>query len=87
MGFLKIILYILVFYYVAKFIMRLLAPMMAKKMMEKAAENFENQFNNPYYKEKPNVKDGETVIEKKGQEKNTSKSSDSGEYVDYEEVD
>ncbi len=88
MGFLKIILYFLIFYYVAKFVMRLLAPMMAKKMMDKAAQNFEKQFNNPYYKEKPTVKEGETVIEKTGENPTSKKGSEEGgEYVDYEEID
>lgn len=91
MGFLKIILYFLIFYYVAKFVMRLLAPMMAKKMMDKAAQNFENQFNNPYYKQKSNVKEGETIIEKSSDSSNRAKNStgdnEPGEYVDYEEVD
>ncbi len=83
----KILLYILIFYFVAKIIMRFLAPLMARKMMEKAAKNFEEQFNNPYYKEKPDVKEGETIIEKKGQEKTTPRTKGSGEYVDYEEID
>ncbi len=87
MGFLKIILYFLIFYYVAKFVMRLLAPIMARKMMDKAAENFEKQFNNPYYKEKPKVKEGETVIEKTGDNTTNQKTSEDGEYVDYEEID
>ena len=43
--------------------MRLLAPLMAKKMMEKASQNFENQFNNPYYKKRPETKEGETTTE------------------------
>ncbi len=89
MGFLRFILIVIIVYYVAKFIMRLLAPLMAKKMMEKAAENFEKQFKNPYYKEKPQVKEGQTVIDKKSQEKKPSSGNDSttGEYVDYEEID
>jgi len=87
MGFLRLILYFLIFYWVAKFIMRLLAPIMAKKMMDKAAQNFEKQFNNPYYKEKPKVKEGETVIEKTGETPSRPKKADEGEYVDYEEVD
>jgi hypothetical protein len=65
--------------------MRLLAPLMAKKMMEKASQNFENQFNNPYYKKRPETKEGETYIEKKPRENNNN--NQQGEYIDYEEID
>ncbi len=87
MGILKTIIYILIFYYVFKIIMRLLAPIMARKMMEKASKNFENQFNNPYYKEKPQAKEGETYIEKKPVEKSSKSNNQEGEFVDYEEID
>ncbi|HFX17954.1 MAG TPA: DUF4834 family protein [Flavobacteriales bacterium] len=87
-GILKTIVYILVFYYIFKIIMRLAAPFMAKKMMEKASKNFESQFNNPYYKERPKTKEGETYIEKTPQEKlSKDQGDDSGEFVDYEEID
>ena len=87
MGLLRTIIIIVVVYYVFKYIMRLLAPIMAKKMMEKAAENFENQFNNPYYKERPNTKEGEIYIEKKPKENTSRSKDDEGEFVDFEEVD
>jgi hypothetical protein len=67
--------------------MRLLAPIMAKKMMDKAAENFEKQFKNPYYKEKPSVKEGETIIENTTETATSKPTDNDGEYVDYEEVD
>ncbi len=86
MGFLRTIFIILLVYYIFKFIMRLLAPLMAKKMMEKASQNFENQFNNPYYKKRPETKEGETYIEKKPRE-NQEKTGNEGEYIDYEEID
>ncbi len=89
LGFLKTILIIYVVYYIFKFVMRLAAPHLAKKMMEKAAGNFNEQFNNPYYKEKPQTKEGETYIEK--QPTNPTKvkptKKDEGEYVDFEEID
>jgi len=87
MGFLRTILIFIIIYYIVKFIMRLLAPLLAKKMMEKAAHNFENQFNNPYYKEQPKVKEGETIIEKKPDEKPGNSIQSKGEYVDFEELD
>jgi hypothetical protein len=87
-GILKTIVYILVFYYIFKIIMRLAAPFMAKKMMEKASKNFESQFNNPYYKDKPKTKEGETYIEKAPKEKKSSNTDqETGEFVDYEEID
>jgi len=63
------------------------APMMAKKMMEKATKNFEDQFNNPYYRERPQTKEGEILIEKKPKENPKKDHSQTGEYVDYEEID
>ncbi len=87
MGFLRTIIIIIIVYYVFKFIMRLLAPIMAKKMMEKATENFEKHFNNPYYKERPQTKEGETYIEKKPKENLSRSKNDEGEFVDFEEVD
>ena len=86
MAFLKFIFYIIIFYLIAKIIMRLLAPFMVNKMMDKASKNFEKQFNNPYYKKKPQVKEGETIIEKTGND-SPKKKNNSGEYVDYEEID
>lgn len=85
--FMKFLLIILVIYLVFKILGRVLAPMLARKMMEKAAKNFENQFNNPYYKEHPETKEGETYIEKKPEDTPKKPSNDSGDYVDYEEVD
>jgi len=87
MGFLKTILIFIIIYYIFKFVMRLAAPYLAKKMMEKAAGNFENQFNNPYYKEKPQTKEGETYIEKKPADTQPKNKGNEGEYVDYEEID
>jgi len=87
MGFLRIILIFILIYYIFKVIMRIFAPIMAKKMMEKAAKTFEDQFNNPYYKEHPVTKEGETRIEKKPKESTPKNNSQSGEYVDYEEID
>ena len=87
MGFLRTILIFIVIYYIFKFVMRLAAPHLAKKMMEKAAGNFEEQFNNPYYKKKPETKEGETYIEKRATDKNPKPKKDEGEYVDFEEID
>jgi len=84
---LKVILIFIIVYYVFKLAMRLLAPYLAKKMMDKAAQNFENQFNNPYYRDKPAAKEGETIIEKKPEEKTSISKENEGDYVDYEEID
>ena len=83
----KFILIVLIIYLAFRIFGRVFAPMLAKKMMKKAAENFEKQFNNPYYKEHPETEEGETYIEKKPGESKRNGSKDSGEYVDYEEVD
>jgi hypothetical protein len=66
--------------------MRLAAPYIAKKMMDKAAGNFNDQFNNPYYKEKPETKEGETYIEKAPTDVKP-KQKNEGEYIDFEEID
>ncbi len=88
MGFLRTILIFIFIYYIVKILMRMFAPLLAKKMMDKAAQNFENQFNNPYYKERPQAKEGETYIEKKPEETSSaSHKKEKGEYVDFEELD
>lgn len=83
MGLLRTIAIILLVYYVFKYLTKLFAPYLMKRMVNKMQEKARNQHQN---QQQPNVKVGETIIDKKPQ--GTNQSNDSvGEYVDYEEVD
>jgi hypothetical protein len=83
MGLLRTILVILAFYYVFKIITRYVLPFFLKRYINNVQERARQQHQN---QQDPNVKVGETVIDKKPS--NTNKSNNSvGEYVEYEEVD
>ena len=84
MGLLKTLFFILFFYYAFKFISRLVAPFLMKKMAQTMQQRAEQQFGNRNYQS--DVKEGETVIEKKPRQHQESKKS-VGEYVDFEEID
>ena len=78
------ILIIILGYYLVKWMARVLLPV----FLHKAVKNFERkvQEQQGYSPPENNVKEGETVIDKKpsqGKESNNNV----GEYVDYEEVD
>jgi hypothetical protein len=81
-GLFKTILYILVFYYAFKFLAKLFAPF----LMKKAAETIQKKANQQQTNQtQSTVKEGETVIDKKPQNKSQSKKT-VGEYVDFEEI-
>ncbi len=82
MGLLRTIAIILLVYYVFKYLAKLFAPYLMKRMVSKMQEKARNQHQN---QQEPNVKVGETIIDKKPRNKNQSNNS-VGEYVDYEEV-
>ncbi|MDG1527791.1 MAG: DUF4834 family protein [Polaribacter sp.] len=82
MGLLRTIAIILLVYYGFKFLAKLFAPYLMKRMVNKMQEKAQGQ---QQRQQQPNVKVGETVIDKKPQNKNQSNNS-VGEYVDYEEV-
>lgn len=84
MNFLRTILIIIVIYYILKFLTKLFAPYLMKKMVNKMQEKAQAQ--QASRKQYSNVKEGETIIDKKPRESNQSNNS-VGEYVDYEEVD
>lgn len=85
MGLLNTILFILLFCYAFKFLVRLFAPYLIKKAEEtikkKAAQQYGGQ-----KQQKRTVPEGETVIDKKPNNKQQSKDS-VGDYIDFEEVD
>lgn len=86
MNVLRTIIIIVLIYYVFKFLAKLFAPYLMKKMVNKMQEKAQNQFNNRQQQQTSNVREGETVIDKKPLRTNQSNNS-VGEYVDYEEVD
>ena len=82
MNLLRTIFILILIYYGVKFLARLFAPFLMKKMMHKMQEKA-SQFNNQ--QSQADVKEGETIIDKKPQ--SNKQSNDSvGEYVDFEEV-
>ena len=85
MNFLKTIAIILLIYYAFKFFAKLFAPYLMKKMVNKMQEKAQNQYNNQQRQQEPNVKEGETIIDKTPNSSTNSKKV--GEYVDYEEID
>ncbi len=80
MGLLRTILVILLIYYGFKMISRYLLPFFLKRFIN----NIQNRANQQHQNQ-PNVKVGETIIDKKPNTNNQSNNS-VGEYVDYEEV-
>lgn len=76
----KIILIIVLVYYGFKFLSRWLIPFLIKRFIDKMAKRA-NQFN----RQEPDIKEGETIIEKKPKTpKKTNKNV--GEYIDFEEL-
>lgn len=83
MGLLRTILIILIIYYGFKMISRYLLPFFLKRFIKNVQNKANQQQQN---QQQPDMKVGETVIDKKPQDTNQSNNS-VGEYVDYEEVD
>lgn len=83
MGILKTILYLLVFYYIFKFIGKYIMPFLFKKAVSKMEKKMREQQGQPSNSE-PDVKVGETIIDKKPSPE--KKSKDVGEYIDFEEL-
>ena len=84
MGLLKTIFFILLFYYAFKILARLFAPFLIKKAAETIKKKAEQQYEG--HQKKNRVPEGETIIDKKPNNKQQSKDS-VGDYVDFEEVD
>lgn len=79
---LKTILILLIIYYLIKFLMRFVAPFFVKKMVNKVVKNA----NDKYQQKEPEVKVGETVIDKKPNSTQQS-TKNVGEYIEFEEID
>lgn len=80
----KTILIIVFCYYTFKFLVRLFAPFLLKKAVSKMQEKAQQQYNNQ--QKTTNVREGETVIDKRPQSSQNS-NNNVGEYVDFEEID
>ncbi len=80
-GLLRTIAIFLVIYYALKIIARYVFPLFVKRTMNKMEDKFRAQ----QEAQQPHHKAGETVIDKKPQ--SHKKEADSGEYIDYEEID
>jgi len=84
-GFLRTILIILLVWYGIKILMRLFAPYLVRYMSKKMQERFSGQAQ-PRQEERNHPKEGETIIDKIPERRQTSDKK-VGEYVDYEEID
>lgn len=81
-GFLRTILIILLVYYGLKLVGRYVMPIFFNKMVKNFEEKAKQQ---GYHSQEPNIKEGETVIDKRPTFKEENRKV--GDYVDYEEVD
>lgn len=84
MGLLRTLLIILLVYYIFKFLARLFAPYFINKVAENLQKRASQQYQHQQYQQ--DVREGETVIDKKPTSSNSS-SKKVGEYVDFEEID
>jgi hypothetical protein len=87
-GFLRTILVILLVWYGVKILMKIFAPYFVRYMSKKMQERFGGQFQQQrqQQQETGRPKEGETVIDKIPQQRQTSDKK-VGEYIDYEEID
>ena len=83
MGLIKFLLIVSFIYYALKFFSRLFAPFLMKKVADKMQQKAEERFGG--FEKKPEVKEGETIIDKKPQSSQRS-NEDVGDYVDFEEI-
>jgi hypothetical protein len=83
MGLLRTLLVIVTFYYLFKIISRYVMPFLLKRFINKMQNKAQQQQNSH---QQSNMKEGETIIDRKPQKEGQSNNS-VGEYVDYEEID
>ena len=81
---LKTLLIIFLVYYAVRFFVKMFAPLLVKKAINKMQEKAQQQYNAG--QQASDVREGETIIDKKPQQNNQSNNS-VGEYVDFEEID
>ncbi len=72
----RVLLFFIIVYYGLKMVKRYVFPMILTYFMNKFSQKFNSQ--------EPSLKEGETVIDKKPQQKNESNTV--GEYIDFEEI-
>lgn len=85
---LRVILIILLIYFGLKIIFRWFGPMILKYILKRLGRKFQRQFNQQFNQQAPQngKKTGEVVIEKKPS-KSRKTNNNTGEYIDYEEID
>ena len=84
-GFLRTILIIILAYYVLTWLGRILFPVLFQKAVKNMEKKVREQQGYQYQHE--DVKEGETVIDKKPRQGHKEDGKKVGEYVDYEEID
>lgn len=83
---LQVILFILLIYYGVKIFFRLFGPTILRYIMKKVGQKVEKKFNQTSGFTSEKRKEGETTIEKKPTNQKRVK-KETGEYIDYEEID
>lgn len=84
--FLRTIAIILLVIYGMRFIAKYILPLVLKRAITKAQERAQQQ-NGNFQQSNSKTKVGETTIDKKPTQSQTSTTEDVGDYVDYEELD
>ena len=85
MGLIRIIGIALIIYLIIRLITRFILPLAARYFMRKASETLQEQVKTRQSGQKI-YEEGEVTIRKTQQKSSESKASDSGDYVDFEEV-
>lgn len=84
---LQVLFVILLVYYGVKIFFRLFGPAILRYFMKRIGRKFEKSFNQKTgFSSEEKRKEGETIIDKQPVGKKRSK-KETGEYIDYEEID
>ncbi len=83
MGLLKTIAILIIIYYFFKFLSKYIVPIFLRKMVRNVEKKMKNQQN---YQNETKGEIGETIIDKKPPNAKQS-NKNTGEYIDYEDVD
>lgn len=83
-SFIRTILIILLIYFGFKIFIKFFGPIILKYFLKKIGKKFQQQFNQQTNSQVK--KEGEVIIEKKSKSSRSS-NKNTGEYIDYEEID
>ena len=87
MGLIRTLLILALVYYVFKFLARLFAPFIQKYAVNKMQEKFNQQYQGGTHAEEQREPEGKTTVVAKPKSDKGINTDNTGEYVDFEEVD